>query len=144
MTTTNASTARNARTLAAFLDAYPDLPEPTHYEVYRHPAVKWLIWDYVPGEQKQLAIDVVRLLPGKATKTVRGVDGWMEYSGEVDGVKWKVVAAREAVCERVVTGTETVTKSVPDPSILVPLVEVTEEVETVEWVCSPLLQEPVA
>jgi hypothetical protein len=54
---------------------------------------------------------------------------------------------REEVCERVVTGTETVTKTVPDPEALatVPTVEVTEEVETVEWVCRPLLaaeQEP--
>lgn len=48
-----------------------------------------------------------------------------------------VYAARDQVCERVVTGTETVTKQVPDPAA--PLVEVTEEVEQVEWVCRPLL-----
>lgn len=52
-----------------------------------------------------------------------------------------VYAARDKVCERVVTGTETVIKNVPDPEALaaVPTVEVTEEVETVEWVCRPLL-----
>ena len=48
-----------------------------------------------------------------------------------------VYADRAQVCERVVTGTETVTRAVPDPAA--PLVEVTEEVETVEWVCRPLL-----
>lgn len=48
-----------------------------------------------------------------------------------------VYAHREQVCERVVTGTEKVTKQVPDPAA--PTVEVTEEVETVEWVCRPLL-----
>lgn len=47
------------------------------------------------------------------------------------------IAAREAVCERVVIGTETVTKTVPDPTA--PLVDVTETVEHVEWVCRPLL-----
>jgi hypothetical protein len=48
---------------------------------------------------------------------------------------------RSVVCERVVTGTETVTKTVPDPAALaaVPQVEVTEEVEKVEWRCKPLL-----
>lgn len=53
----------------------------------------------------------------------------------------KVYAGRALVCERIVTGTETVTKTVKDPEALkaVPEVEVTEEVETVEWVCSPLL-----
>lgn len=53
----------------------------------------------------------------------------------------EVLAGRDAVCERVVTGIETVTKSVPDPAALAeaPVIEVTEEVETVEWVCRPLL-----
>ena len=53
----------------------------------------------------------------------------------------KVLANRSDVCERVVTGTETVTKTVPDPERLaeVPTVEVTETVEHVEWVCRPLL-----
>ncbi|MGW1680516.1 hypothetical protein [Saccharopolyspora sp. NPDC002376] len=46
---------------------------------------------------------------------------------------------RGAVCERVVTGTETVTRKVPDPSAVVPMIEVTEEVETFEWRCAPLL-----
>ncbi len=48
---------------------------------------------------------------------------------------------RSAVCERVVTGTEEVTNLVPDPSVYVPLVEVTETREIVEWVCAPILEE---
>jgi len=53
----------------------------------------------------------------------------------------EVLAYRHEVCERVVTGVETVTKTVPDPEKLaaVPTVEVTETVETVEWICRPLL-----
>lgn len=51
------------------------------------------------------------------------------------------LAQREVVCERVVTGTREVVKAVPDPVLLaaVPLVEVTETVEDVEWKCKPLL-----
>jgi hypothetical protein len=51
-----------------------------------------------------------------------------------------VLGQRDTVCEKVVT-TETVTRTVPDPVVLatVPTVEVTEDVETVEWVCKPLL-----
>ena len=57
------------------------------------------------------------------------------------GVRVSVQADRNEVCERVVTGVETVTKSVPDPDALaaVPTVEITEEVQTYEWVCRPLL-----
>lgn len=54
---------------------------------------------------------------------------------------FKLQAMRDEVCQRVVTGTETVTKTVKDPAAMaaVPEVEVTEEVEIVEWVCSPIL-----
>ncbi len=52
-----------------------------------------------------------------------------------------IQADREEVCERVVVGTETVTKTVKDPAVLatVPDVEITEQVEIVEWQCKPLL-----
>lgn len=136
-TAKNLTVAENARKLAAFLEAHPDLPEPTHFNVQYRAEVKWLIWENDLARQKRTAESVVRFLPGKADKRENG--DWFEYSGEVDGVKWEVVAAREAVCERVVTGTRTVTRTVPDPAVDVPLVEVTEEVETVEWVCAPLL-----
>lgn len=48
---------------------------------------------------------------------------------------------RAEVCERVVVGTETVTKKVKDPDALaaVPEIEVTEEVEIVRWDCHPIL-----
>lgn len=67
-----------------------------------------------------------------------------KHAGAVIGwgpVAVEVYAQRDEVCERVVTGVETVTKTVPDPEALaaVPTVEVTEEVEQVEWRCRPLL-----
>lgn len=141
MNTSPAVVAQNAHRLAAFLDAHPDLPEPTHYSVQFGAEVKWLIWSDNHEDQKNLAEKVVRFIPGPAAKRVVG--NWMEYSGEVDGVLWSVTASREAVCERVVVGVTTVTREVPDPSVVVPLVEVTEEVETVEWKCSPLLESSV-
>lgn len=54
-----------------------------------------------------------------------------------------LVASRAEVCERIVVGTEQVTKTVPDPELLakVPEIEVTETVEQVEWRCRPLLAE---
>ncbi|PRY35299.1 hypothetical protein [Umezawaea tangerina] len=59
---------------------------------------------------------------------------------EYGPLNFTILGDREAVCEKVVT-TETVTRTVPDPAVLatVPLVEVTETVENVEWVCKPLL-----
>lgn len=53
--------------------------------------------------------------------------------------------SRDAVCERVVTGTREVTEEVPDPDALasVPKVTVTKTVEDVEWVCKPLLDAAV-
>ncbi len=56
-------------------------------------------------------------------------------------VQLQVYVNREQVCERVVTGVTKVTETVPDPALLaeVPLVEVTKEVEQVEWRCRPLL-----
>ncbi|QFU87839.1 hypothetical protein [Amycolatopsis sp. YIM 10] len=54
---------------------------------------------------------------------------------------FSALAPRGDVCERVVTGTEVITKKVPDPILVaqVPEVEVLEEVEIVEWRCTPLL-----
>ena len=59
----------------------------------------------------------------------------------VGDVTVKMLASRDEVCERVVTGVETVTETVPDPELVaqVPLVEVNRAVELVEWVCRPLL-----
>lgn len=57
------------------------------------------------------------------------------------GVKVKLLANREDVCERVVVGTHEVTEDVPDPTLLaaVPLVTQTRVEEIVEYRCSPLL-----
>ena len=81
-----------------------------------------------------------------AAEIVRSIDGGWErgeadFSGPLatwtqkrDGLTLMVSVSREQVCERIVTGTETVT---------IPAVEAvperTEIRETVEWRCAPLL-----
>ncbi len=61
------------------------------------------------------------------------------YSGSIRGVETEVIVDRPAVCERVVVGTTTVTRQVPAPDVEVPMIEVTEDIEQVEWRCQPLL-----
>lgn len=118
------------RALADLLEAQPELMKP-------HGALQ-----VIPlGEQQsreQLAV-WARALPGKKDKQIN--DTFANLVGTLRGVQVKVVAYRDEVCERVVTGTETVTKKVKDPEALaaVPEIEVTEEVEQVEWVCRPML-----
>lgn len=58
-------------------------------------------------------------------------------------VRARALSYRSTVCERVVTGTEEVTREAPDPAALaaVPKVQVTETVETFEWRCTPIMAE---
>lgn len=80
--------------------------------------------------------DYVRAL-GRGAKEVD--DSWFHVVRTFGPVRLDVFAARATVCERVVTGTREVTKTVRDPLALeqVPLIEVTEVVEDVEWICEP-------
>lgn len=113
-------------------DALP-LPEPVNFA--------WNVWgnfqDDVPAEVARIA----KLLPGRLDKndpTVSDFNGrYYQLTGKVGGLTTEICAYREMVCERVVTGSETVTKTVPAPDA--PTVEVTETVETVEWICKPIL-----
>lgn len=80
-----------------------------------------------------------RALPGPLEKDVR-TDGYFDLKGSIDGYHYTLIAYRDEVCERVVTGVEKVTRSIPDPKVQVPLIEVTEDVETVEWRCGSVLK----
>lgn len=80
----------------------------------------------------------------KATVTKdypKDADRHMSVTAGFGPVAVRLHTTRDVVCKRVVTGVETVTKTVPDPALLaaVPLVDVTEEVEQVRWECRPLL-----
>lgn len=127
------------RQLADLLAAEPTLPLPNTG------SFDWYVFDLnsrgsdeaAMADQKSAAAGIVRLLPGSQTK--QDGNDLFRFEGRIGGLETQVVVNRSAVCERVVTGTETVTKRVPDPSVEVPLVEVTETVETFEWRCAPLL-----
>jgi hypothetical protein len=131
--------------LAAILRANPDVPLPTTGGKYS--PVNWLVFSY-GGQNEDLAVQkataarIARALPCTVHKEEMGE--LFRLDAQLAGLSVQVIVDRPAVCERIVTGTEVVTKKVPDPAALaaVPQVEVTETVETVEWRCAPLLAAP--
>ena len=92
-----------------------------------------------PGDQKAWMAAIARIIPGPWEKKI--TEHQFLLNGRLDGLHLTAIAWRKDVCERVVTGVETVTRTVPDPDALaaVPTVEVTETVEHVRWECPPLL-----
>lgn len=121
------------RALADLLDANPELHLP---------------WTGTAGTAVQVCVanedDPQRALaawaaslPGHKRKDAD--ETFFNLRGQVGAVHVEVFAYRSQVCRRVVTGTQEVTKTIPAPDA--PMVEVTETVETVEWVCEPLLAE---
>lgn len=107
--------------------------------------------DLVPGSGGYLVIHtaqaedpretlaaIARALPGPVDKST--YSGLFQVEGKVCGITIKAIGDRDNVCTRVVTGTREVRKTIPDPMVVVPVIEVTETVEDVEWVCGPLLK----
>lgn len=128
-----AEQAAGLRALADLIEANPDLAKHAAY-------LRTLnIWHS----------DDAKIVEAIARAGLRhGAKVQKEYSDTIFQLRlsWGPVTAellsyRDEVCERVVVGTETVTKTVKDPDALaaVPEIEVTEEVEKVEWICRPLL-----
>jgi hypothetical protein len=139
-----ATVAKNARRVAIALDALPtNIPTPTHVQIWTHdsePSIDWLIWGLDDlAAQKDLASEIVKAVGGKWDKRP---GEFFSFRTDFYGVQLSVSVDREAVCRRVVTGTREVTKAVPSPDA--PMVEVTETIEDVEWVCEPLLAEVTA
>lgn len=123
--------AAGLRALADMIEQNPDLPEARlDFLFVFHPNT--------PTEHAELARAALRH-GGKVDKQVS--DEMYNLVLRWGPVGAGALAYREQVCERVVTGTRQVTKTVPDPERLaqVPTVEVTETVEQVEWRCTPLL-----
>jgi hypothetical protein len=96
-----------------------------------------------PGQQREPLAEIARAM-GNVKKVADDRLGRFEVWRQFAGIKLVASADRAEVCERVVTGTREVTREVPDPEALaaVPVVSVTEVVEDVEWVCTPLLKTP--
>lgn len=132
------------RDLAQFIETYPELAGG-----FQHALMSSGISAHLRAEDKAaLQGWYAKAAARHGAKVDKDIDDqWHNLTVTfVGGVRVAVLAYRDEVCERVITGVETVTKQVPDPEKLaaVPLVEVTEEVEQVDWVCRPLLASEVS
>lgn len=129
------------RAVAEFIEQHPDLPVPL-VTIYDHrPEEAELDWFLTingraddEADQKAKATAIVRGIGGKWDKEPFG--DTMSFRRKHDGLNLSVQVERAAVCERIVTGTETVTIAAVEAQA-----ERTEERELVEWRCEPLLAE---
>ena len=132
------SLADTLRSAADVLEAHPELPVPYITTSSNGSAdLSWYLMhdsrDLV--EQKATAQQIIRSIGGKWDK-VPDLYSDFTFIQHRDGLRLFLQVQREAVCERVVTGTETVTipAKAAEP-------ERVEEREVVEWICEPLLAE---
>lgn len=126
------------RDLADWLEAHPEIPVPHSLTGASEYAYE-LIHAKHGEDERSVVAAVARALPGKVEKrALDTADALFSLTGTLPGgVNIKVVADREAVCRRVVTGTREVVEKVPAPDA--PMIEVTRTVEDVEWVCGSIL-----
>lgn len=127
------------RELADWLESHPDIPIP--YDLSgRSEYSNVLIHASGSEDQSAVIAAVARALPGQVTKDVYDNDRMFDITGRLPGgIYVKAIAERVEVCERVVTGTREVTRTIPDPMVTIPTIEVTETVEDVEWRCGSIL-----
>lgn len=139
--TTPRTMPETLRAVADLIEAHPDLPLPLVNVYDYRPEQGDLDWFLMvngrakdEADQKAIATAIIRALGGKWDKAPTGDD--FRFRQTRGGLNFNVQVHREAVCERVVVGTESVT---------LPAVEAqparTETVEKVEWRCEPLLAE---
>jgi hypothetical protein len=124
------------RALADVLEKHDEVPLPA--------SGRALSINFWTGNPRTAMADAARAFPvtwRKHAWEAQSGSAYFELHGALHGLSLELCAYRDAVCERVVTGTETVTETVKDPEALaaVPEIEVTCEVETVEWRCGSLL-----
>lgn len=144
ITEAEAKRAEYVKGLRALADALEANPESLPLPYYGNDTRNTIYFLHADDPRASLAA-ATHALPCSFRKRVTDYgDGSREtfrLEGELHGLRLELVAYRDAVCERVVTGTAEVTKTVKDPEALaaVPEIEVTETIETVEWVCSPIM-----
>lgn len=126
--------AESLRLAADLVEQYPNLPAPYVTSGSNGRAhVSWYLQNEgTLAEQKADAARLVRVLGGKWNKMGGASDF---YFKQVRGALYLTVAVqREAVCERVVTGTKAVVLPAQEAQP-----ERTVELEIAEWRCEPLL-----
>lgn len=128
------------RVLANLLENHPELPLPYEGD---GTAMTMMFWG--PDAREELAA-AARALPIRLTKNDPARSGYDEtyfnLDGNLNGLRIQLTAHRTQVCERVVTGTRTVTEEVPDPDA--PKVTRIRVEEIAEWRCRPLLTDDAA
>ncbi|WP_020580151.1 hypothetical protein [Actinopolymorpha alba] len=124
------------RKLADLLEQHDEVPVP-----YQGSSASPMTFHFLRSsvDNRAAMAAAVRAFPGRLDKDARS--NYFDLSGQLDGLHVTFTAFRNEVCERVVVGTETVTRVIKDAEALakVPEVQVTEEVEIVEWRCGSLL-----
>lgn len=130
------------RAAADVLDAHPDLPAPyittsSHRGEHKADLSWYLTLDARDdlATQKALAGRIVRAIDGHWEKIPDTYQDFV-FRQERPGLRLDVQVEREAVCQRIVTGTETV--AIPAKPAEPMRVETRE---VVEWRCEPLLAE---
>lgn len=130
--------------IADFLAEHPEVPLP-YLGAYAEGSLLPGMSIYLCGDDTRAEMaTVARAMADSGAsvqKRVKDSTGSFQVWREFAGLVLIAAASRGEVCERVVTGTREVTREVPDPEALaaVPKVTVTETVEDVDWVCTPLL-----
>jgi hypothetical protein len=124
------------RALADILENHPEVPLPYHGD---GTAITISAFLSAADPRAELAA-AARAFPCAWRKKVRGDDQYGNYfdlRGELAGLRLCLTAYRDAVCERVITGTED--REVEE--VVTPAVTrtVTKPVEIVQWVCHPVL-----
>lgn len=129
------------RALADVLEDHPEVPLPHDGHGDSGIAIMFL-----SGTDPRSALAAAaRAIPCNWRKDASDAAGdypaYFDMYGSLHGLKLHLTAYRDAVCERIVTGTREVTEMVKDPAALaaVPEVEVTRTVEDIEWVCGSVL-----
>lgn len=132
MSTDRAAYIAGLRAIADALEADPELPAP-----HAGSASVALIF----CDTKEQVQAWSRVMTGAKHKEIEDDANYgFRLVGQINGVRVKVLVARDEVCRRVVTGTRTVTTTEPITEVVGER-EVTVELEDVEWVCEPLLAE---
>lgn len=114
------------------------LTAPDEVEMWSGPK-PLLGWFPVGDDAIDQARTIRRTVGGTWAKQVTETQLWLTY--EDDLFRYRISVSRGIACRKVVTGTTTVTETIPDPEALaaVPQIEVTREVETFTWDCTPVL-----
>lgn len=126
------------RQIADFLDAHDEVPLP-YLGAYAEGSSKPVLPIYLTStEEPRQAMAMVMKAMGRATKAAHDDIGTFQVWREFAGLVLMASAHREAVCERIVTGTRTVEVDEPVTEVTGTR-KVTKVIEDVQWKCSPLL-----